>query len=107
MSYKDMRVIVLFDLPTTTRKERGDATRFRSDLIDDGFDMLQYSVYSRLCANRDIADKHMQRIKCVSPEVGSVRMLYVTENQFTGMQVLAGAKTKQEQKVNSAQMTFF
>ena len=55
MSYKIMRVVVLFDLPTNTKGERRAATQFRKFLLDDGFNMLQYSVYTRLCPNRDSA----------------------------------------------------
>lgn len=52
-----MRVLVLFDLPTGTKAERKQASQFRNFLVGDGFDMLQFSVYSRLCPNRDVAMK--------------------------------------------------
>lgn len=102
-----MRVIVLFDLPTNTKCERRAATQFRKFLLDDGFDMLQYSVYSRLCPNRDGAEKHMLRIKRNAPSSGSVRVLYLTEHQFTTMYVLAGEKTTQENNVTTEQLAFF
>ena len=105
--YKFMRVIVLFDLPTDTKAERRVATQFRKALLDDGFDMLQYSVYSRLCPNRDSAEKHMLRTKRNAPDSGSVRVLYLTENQFTNMHVLVGEKTTQENKLPVTQMAFF
>ena len=38
-------LIVIFDLPVTTKKERRLATKFRNDLLDEGYLMLQYSVY--------------------------------------------------------------
>ena len=44
-----MRILVFFDLPVKTKAERRRATRFRKDLIDDGYIMLQLSVYSRIC----------------------------------------------------------
>jgi CRISPR-associated protein Cas2 len=40
-------LIVLFDLPTDTKEERYQATRFRNRLLDLGYLMLQYSVYAR------------------------------------------------------------
>lgn len=107
MSYKYMRVAVFFDLPTSTKAERKAATQFRKFLLDDGFDMLQYSVYTRLCPNRDIAEKHMTRVKRNAPDVGSVRVLYLTEHQFTNMYVIVGEKTVQESLVPSAQLAFF
>ncbi len=107
MSYKIMRVVVLFDLPTNTKGERRAATQFRKFLLDDGFNMLQYSVYTRLCPNRDSAQKHMMRVKRHTPEVGSVRVLYLTEHQFANMYVLVGEKTVQETAISTGQLAFF
>lgn len=107
MSYKIMRVAVFFDLPTTTREDRRAATGFRKFLLDDGFDMLQYSVYTRLCPNRDVAETHMLRVRRNSPETGSVRLLYLTEHQFTHMHIIVGEKTMQEARVSSEQLAFF
>lgn len=107
MSYGIMRVVVLFDLPTNTKAERRAATQFRKALLDDGFDMLQYSVYIRLCPNRDSANKHMLRVKRNAPKSGSVRVLYLTEQQFTNMHILTGEKTIQESALPTAQLAFF
>lgn len=102
-----MRVFVLFDLPTNSKAERRAATQFRKFLLTDGFDMLQYSVYSRLCPNRDSAEKHMLRAKRNAPNSGSVRVLYLTEHQFASMHVLVGEKTVQEKKLPTGQLAFF
>lgn len=107
MSYRIMRVVVLFDLPTTTRQDRKAATQFRKFLLDDGFNMLQYSVYTRLCPNRDRAEKHMLRVKKNSPECGSVRVLYLTEHQFANMHIIVGEKTIQESSLPTQQLAFF
>lgn len=104
-----MRVLVLFDLPTGTKAERKAAAQFRQFLISDGFDMLQYSVYSRLCPNRDVAKKHLDRVvKNVPKDTdGSIRVLMVTEHQFTTMFTVLGEKTVQEQQVKAEQLAFF
>lgn len=107
MSYKLMRVTVLFDLPTGTKGERRAAAKFRKFLLDDGFDMLQYSVYARLCPNRDVAKKHMLRVKKNAPDKGSVRLIYITENQYANMEVIVGEKTVQESNVSTRQLAFF
>lgn len=107
MSYRIMRVVALFDLPTGTKAERRSATQFRKFLLDDGFDMLQYSVYSRLCPNRDSAEKHMLRVKRNSPDSGSVRVLYITENQFANMHIIVGEKSTQEKLLPKKQLAFF
>jgi len=107
MSYKYMRVMVLFDLPTDTKQNRKDAANFRKFLLDDGYDMLQYSVYARLCPNRDNAEMHFHRAEKAVPDEGSVRMLMVTENQYAGMKVLVGEKTPQEENVRFKQLSLF
>lgn len=107
ISYRYMRIIVIFDLPVKNKKERRIATWFRKALLDDGFDMLQYSVYSRLCANRDDAHKHLERVKREAPKTGSIRLLMLTERQFTEMYVIAGEKTAQEQLNIPTQLVFF
>ncbi|HCV80975.1 MAG TPA: CRISPR-associated endonuclease Cas2, partial [Zunongwangia profunda] len=61
--YRCMWVLVFFDLPTETRSERKAATRFRKQLLDDGFGMFQFSIYSRFCASRENAAVHIKRTK--------------------------------------------
>ena len=102
-----MRSIVVFDLPVKTKKERRQATQFRKALLDDGFEMLQYSVYTRICVNRDSANMHLNRVKRFAPITGSIRMLMVTENQYSEMAVIAGEKSAQEEKLSVEQLSFF
>ena len=109
MNYRYMRVLVLFDLPTGTKAERKTATQFRQFLIGDGFDMLQFSVYSRLCPNRDAAMTHLARVQKSAPKdtTGSIRAMLVTEHQFASMFTILGEKTTQEQMVKVEQLSFF
>ena len=102
-----MRLAVFFDLPTNTKKERHEATKFRNFLLKDGFDMLQYSVYTRICFNKDVADKHMNRVQNNAPGSGSVRLLYLTEHQFANMKIISGEKTTQEKLIETSQLSFF
>lgn len=91
-----MRIIVFFDLPTLTKSDRKNASRFRNFLVKDGFIMLQLSVYSRICKGQDAVDKHIKRLKCLIPKEGSVRLLTVTEKQYASMEVLVGTLKKEE-----------
>ena len=102
-----MRSIVVFDLPVGTKYQRRQATRFRKALLDDGFEMLQFSVYTRICPNRDSAEKHLSRIKRVAPNSGSIRIFTITENQYSNMAIIPGVKTAQETKITAKQLTFF
>jgi CRISPR-associated protein Cas2 len=91
-----MYLFVFFDLPVKTKKERRDATRFRKFLVNDGYDMMQLSVYTRVCRGQDAADKHVGRVEKNLPPKGSIRALQVTERQFARMKLLVGMTTRQE-----------
>lgn len=92
-----MRILVFFDLPVATAKERKEYTRFRKFLLNDGYTMLQYSVYSRICNGHDNVQKHILRLKTHIPPVeGSIRSLVVTEKQYEKMEILLGTKTLEE-----------
>lgn len=81
-AYRIMWLFVFFDLPTTTKKERKNAARFRKDLEKDGFTMMQFSVYIRHCPSKENRDVHVERIKTAVPEVGMVSILSVTDKQY-------------------------
>lgn len=98
---------MVFDLPVGTKYQRRQATRFRKALLDDSFEMLQFSVYTRICPNRDSAEKHLSRIKRVAPNSGSIRIFTITENQYSNMAIISGVKTAQETKITAKQLTFF
>jgi CRISPR-associated protein Cas2 len=81
-AYHIMWLFVFFDLPVTTKKERRLATRFRKDLLKDGFSMMQYSVYIRHCASKESAAVHVKRVRGLIPEKGQVSILQVTDKQY-------------------------
>jgi CRISPR-associated protein Cas2 len=91
-----MYLFVFFDLPVKTKTERRDATRFRNFLKNDGYDMLQLSVYSRVCRGQDAVDKHLARVRNNLPPSGGVRALQVTEQQYARMKLLVGGAKKHE-----------
>ena len=96
-------LFVFFDLPVGTKAERRDASRFRNFLKDDGFMMLQYSVYARVCKAEDGAMKHVARVTRNLPGKGSVRSLQVTDRQYGRMRLMLGQATKTE-SLGSRQM---
>ncbi len=81
----------MFDLPVTTREQRREAARFRNFLLGDGYHMVQFSVYARVCAGRDSVETHRRRIRQALPAKGSVRMLVITEKQYGAIELLVGA----------------
>ena len=90
--WRSMWVIVMFDLPTETPKLRKAYTRFRKELLDDGFTMMQYSVYTRHCASIENANVHVKRMGERVPAEGEVRFLTITDNQFGRIRVFVGKK---------------
>lgn len=90
-----MWVLVFFDLPTETKKERKVYARFRKDLIQDGFTMFQFSIYLRHCPSRENADVHIKRAKAALPEKGQVGILCITDKQFGSMELFYGQKPKE------------
>ena len=85
-----MRLFVLFDLPVKSSAERREAARFRKFLLNDGYYMLQYSVYVRIVNGPEAARKHEARLHRNLPDHGSVRLLQITERQYAAMQILCG-----------------
>jgi CRISPR-associated protein Cas2 len=102
-----MRLLVLFDLPVVTRAERRAYTVFRRFLINDGYDMIQFSVYGRILQGGDAEGKHMKRLVDNLPPDGSVRCLSVTEKQYASMKLLVGMPLFQEKAVKANQMLLF
>ncbi|MBO8425892.1 MAG: CRISPR-associated endonuclease Cas2 [Firmicutes bacterium] len=100
-----MRLLVLFDMPVEKAAQRKEYVRFRKKIMDDGFMMLQFSVYSRYCNNDSDAEKHIKRVKELKPKYGNIRILKVTENQFESMILVQGEKTAQERLETDEQLT--
>lgn len=89
-----MWVIVLFDLPTETQQERKQYAEFRHFLLEDGFVMMQYSVYMRHSSSDENAQVHVQRVKARLPPDGEVRIVKITDKQFGRIEVFYGSKRK-------------
>ena len=87
-----MWVLVLFDLPTDTKKDRKAAAEFRKKLIGDGFTMFQFSIYLRHCASYENAMVHIARVKSNLPKSGKVGIMYITDKQFGSMELFNGKK---------------
>ena len=101
-----MRLFVFFDPPVTRKKQRRIATRFRKELLNEGFVMLQFSVYCRTCRGQDIVDREIRRIKQIIPSEGNVRILQVTDKQYGSMLFLVG-KPKKEESLGCEQLLLF
>lgn len=89
-----MRLIVMFDLPVETSQNRREYRIFRKALINEGFIMMQESVYTRITVNRKAAELLEERLIKKLPKAGLIQTLVVTEAQFSSMHFLIGAPSE-------------
>lgn len=84
--------MVLFDLPTETKKDKKAYSLFRKNLQRDGFTMFQFSIYVRHCASSENAAVHIKRVKSFLPEFGKVGIISITDKQFSQIELFYGKK---------------
>lgn len=90
--YRVMWVLVLFDLPTETKRDIKAYTIFRKNLMRDGFTMFQKSIYVRHCASMENAEVHIKRVHNFLLDFGNVALMCITDKQFGDIKVFYGAK---------------
>lgn len=100
-----MRMLVMFDLPTGNASERKSYARFGKFLLNDGYTMEQFSVYTRVVLSRDSAETHLSHLKENLPEAGSVTALMLTEKQYESRKVLVSTRKPVVSQDLGTQMT--
>lgn len=101
-----MWMIVLFDLPVITKKERKDASQFRKNLLDLGFHMSQFSVYYRILSGKEAIDGYLKDIREYLPPKGRVDILTITDKQYENIVSFSG-RTKEKKKETTTQLYMF
>ena len=97
-----MWILVHFDLPTETKKDRKNYIQFRKKIMADGFSMFQFSMYIRHCSSKENTEVHIKRVKSILPPKGHVGILTITDKQFgmmeifRGHQIVEGPETSQQ-----------
>ena len=87
-----MRTIVFFDLPNIYAKDRRNYMKFRKFLINEGFIMMQESVYSKIVLNSQQSELVLQKIRKRSPSKGLIQVLTITEKQYSQIEYIIGKK---------------
>ena len=95
MSYRFMRVFVMFDLPVVSAHDRKEYTKFRKYLLKSGFLMLQESVYCKLAMNSTMADSLVDNLRKNRPEKGVVQAIKITEKQYEKMEYIVGVNNSE------------
>lgn len=96
-----MRLLLFFDLPMNDNKEKRIYRAFRKYLIQNGYMMMQYSVYCKIFANREAAVNHSKLLQNQVPKEGQIRIMIVTEKQYSQIRIIVGGKSTQEKVVTS------
>ena len=104
---KFMRMLVFFDLPVKTKEQRRVATQFRNFLLKDGYHMIQFSLYARVCNGMDSVETHKKRLNSSLPDNGSIRLLVITEKQYQSILILVGKLKAEDQSPQDEQLSFF
>ncbi len=104
--YRIMWLFAFFDLPVTTKKERKIATQFRQHLLDLGFQMVQFSVYSKVCPGQEKVESLIKKISYKLPKNGKVDLLTVTDKQFANIMSFRG-KNDEKLPKKSKQLLLF
>lgn len=105
-AYRDMWIIVMYDLPTMTKTDRKRAARFRKTIMGFGFQMFMFSKYIRHCTSRENANMHIRRVKEILPPKGHVGILRVTDKQFGEIEIFRGVEPE-EKPVTVQQLELF
>lgn len=94
-----MVLFVMFDISTETKKDLDKYRKFRANLLGHGFIMFQYSIYIRFCRSLAIAEKYEKKIEDQSPNNGSIRIIKITESQYSNMIIIENYREKPEEKI--------
>lgn len=103
--YELMWMLVLFDLPVVEKQERKAASDFRNFLLDNGFSMVQYSIYTKLFSGKDACEKYYSLIKKNLPEEGKIDILTITDKQY-GNIISYNSRKKEEKKYENELLLF-
>lgn len=105
--YKQMRLILIYDLPVMEAQDRIIYHKFHNNIIRLGFYMLQYSVYSKVIQNDTSMKQYMIKLEKIMPDKGNVIMMKITEKQYQDMIYLRGEKNKFDILVGGKEFVVF
>ncbi len=96
--YRTLWMLVMFDLPVVDKEDRRAYAKFRNFLLDEGFQMAQFSIYYRLLSGKEAAEKYNRKIEKNLPEFGSVHILAITDKQYENMITFLGKRRESPEK---------
>ncbi len=94
----------MYDLPVKTKEEQKNYSDFRNSLIKLGYIMVQYSIYTKFCKNKVEMHKQLNRLLKMNPKFGDIRVLTLTEHQYTNMIFIKGKMRENEKLISDNPM---
>lgn len=94
----------MFDLPTETSTDKRNYRKFRRFLVENGYSMMQYSVYSKIILNRTVLNFQKTKLNQSAPPKGYVDTLIVTEKQYVNIETIVGDKRRSDQENSTNRM---
>lgn len=105
--YKQMRVLLIYDLPMNEDEDRRIYQKFHNKLISIGFYMLQYSVYTKVVQNDQSYKQLLTKVNKILPQKGNIAILKITEKQYEDMIYLRGEQNKFDALVGGKELVVF
>ena len=96
-----MWLMVMFDMPTETKKDRKKYRWFRDKLIKEGYIMMQFSIYIKSFHSYEAAQHGKKRLRefiNINLLKGSIRMMLFTDKQFSNMDIIVGVQKENERR---------
>lgn len=106
-------LVVCFDLPVVEKEDMRQANAFRKLLLNQGYFMLQNSIYVRSCVTYDKTEQHIRNLKMIAPKTGTISAFYITDRQWSLSVCIERANYKESKYKKkcgenaSQQMTFW
>ncbi len=95
-----MWLVVMFDLPTLTKKDRKRYRWLARHLDAESYVRIQYSVYAKVFNSFESANHGKKRLKDflkTNVKKGNVRIVMFTDAQFGKMEIVVGEVSTQEE----------
>lgn len=105
--YKQMRIMIFYDLPMDDKEKVAEYNYFRKKLIKLGFYQLQYSIYVKVVQNENGYKTFIRQIQSYVPKSGNIRIMKITEKQYESMIFLQGSSNLHELVVGDKEIVYF
>ena len=105
--YKQVRVLILYDLPMSEIEDRKEYSKFRREMLKLGCYLVQFSVYAKVIKNEVYYKSFIDKLKRILPKKGEVRVIKLTEKQYEDMLFLNGASNNYEKRISNNNLVVF